>query len=226
MDGTELIIRGKCYTMKNLSELPQNLSPEVVSSKQDANYYGFFGEFNPLSNFHLALFTHQGVQYNHSEQFIQATKAQFCGDKKSLEQILITESAYKCKELGQNVKNCNTSEWNKNTKTLCFPGLLSKFEQNSGLAAFLKNTGDKTLDECCWDDVWGNGKSLSHPECIDGSKFDNQGILGEMLEEICTILLTRPSAESTFSASVNIGSMNACGNTTHPLASMDIGQHD
>ena len=63
MDGTELIIKGKHYTMKNLFELPQNLSPEVVSCKQDVNYYGFFGEFNPLLNFHPAVFTHEGISY-------------------------------------------------------------------------------------------------------------------------------------------------------------------
>ena len=121
MEGTDLIIKGKRYNMNNLSELPQNLNPQVVSSRQDADHYGFFGEFNPLSNFHPAMFTHQGIKYSNSEQFIQATKAQFCDDKQSLNQILITESAYKCKDLGRNVKNCNISDWNENAKTLCFP---------------------------------------------------------------------------------------------------------
>ena len=31
MEGTDLIIRGKHYSFENLSELPQNLSPDVVS---------------------------------------------------------------------------------------------------------------------------------------------------------------------------------------------------
>ena len=61
MEGTDLIIRGKCYSFENLSELPQNLSPEVVSCQQDATHYGFFGEFNPLPNFHPAVF-----YYKHS----------------------------------------------------------------------------------------------------------------------------------------------------------------
>ena len=43
LDGTDLIIRGKRYSF-------ENLNPEVVSSRQDAMHYGFFGEFNPLSN--------------------------------------------------------------------------------------------------------------------------------------------------------------------------------
>ena len=30
MEGKDLIIRGKCYSFENLSELPENLSPAVV----------------------------------------------------------------------------------------------------------------------------------------------------------------------------------------------------
>ena len=128
MDGKDLIIRGKCYSFENLSELPQNLSPEVVSCQQDALHYGFFGEFNPLLNFHPAVFTYNGTRFNHTEQFIQATKAEFCNDNETLNEIMSTTSALKCKELGHSVKNCNTQEWNKKAKELCFPGILCKFQ--------------------------------------------------------------------------------------------------
>ena len=188
MEGKDLIIRGKCYSFENLSELPQNLSPEVVSCRQDALHYGFFGEFNPLSNFHPAVFTYNGTRYNHTEQFIQATKAEFCNDNETLNEIMSTTSALKCKELGHSVKNCNIQEWNKKAKELCFPGILCKFQQNGGLAAFLKNMGDKTLLECCYDTVWGNGIPLSSPDCIKTNKYKYQGIQGEMLEEIRAIL--------------------------------------
>ena len=96
MEGKGLIICGKCYSFENLSELPQNLSPEVVSCRQDALHYGFFGEFNPLSNFHPAVFTYNGTCFNHTEQFIQATKAEFCNDIETLNEIMSTTSALKC----------------------------------------------------------------------------------------------------------------------------------
>ena len=188
MEGTDLIIREKCYSFENLSELPQNLSPEVVSCRQDALHYGFFGEFNPLSNFHPPVFTYNGTHFNHTEQFIQDTKAEFCNDNETLNEIMSTTSALKCKELGHSVKNCNTQEWNKKAKELCFPGILCKFQQNGGLAAFLKITDDKTLLECCYDTVWGNGIPLSSPDCIKTNKYKLQGIQGEMLEEIRAIL--------------------------------------
>ena len=199
MEGKDLIIRGKCYSFENLSELPQNLSPEVVSCQQDALHFGFFGEFNPLSNFHPAVFTYNGTRFNHTEQFIQATKAEFCNDNETLNGIMSTTSALKSKELGCSVKNCNTQEWNKKAKELCFPGILCKFQQNGGLADFLKNTGDKTLLECCYNTVWGNGIPLSSPNCIKTNKYKHQGIQGEMLEEIRAILQSAAPvhAEST-----------------------------
>ena len=122
------------------------IAPEVVSYCQDASHYGFFGEFNPLSNFHPAVFTYNGTCNSHTEQFIQATKAEFCKDTETLNAIL---SALKCKELGRSVKNCNIHEWNKKAKELCLPGILCKFQQNAGLAAFLKIQGIKS----CWSVV-------------------------------------------------------------------------
>ena len=52
---------------ENFHDLPANISTHVVSSRQNEQYYGFFGEFSPLSNFHPALFIHEGVKYHTSE---------------------------------------------------------------------------------------------------------------------------------------------------------------
>ena len=133
MEGTDLIIRGKRYSFENLSNFPQNLSPEVVSCHQDAMHYGFFGEFNPLSNFHPAVFTYNGTRFNHTEQFIQATKAEFCNDNETLNEIMSTTSALKCKELGHSVKNCNTQEWKKRLKNRVSLVSCLNFNKTGGL---------------------------------------------------------------------------------------------
>ena len=187
-EGTRLKIKGKIYSWANLHELPQNLSPHVVSCRQDAKHYGFFSELNPLSNFHPAPFKFEGHEYINSEQLIQAKKAEFCGDRESLKEILCAKTALECKNLGKEVKNCKTDEWNAAAKECCFKGLLAKFQQNPGLAAFLKNTQNKTILECCHDRVLGNGCPLSDPNCINPNSYKSQGILGEMLEEIRDIL--------------------------------------
>ena len=94
----------------------------------------------------------------------------------------------------------NISNWNKAAKDLCYPGILAKFQQNSGLAAFLKNTGDKTILECCYDETWGNGVPLSNPlciVCIDPKNYKKQGILEEILEDVRAVLTTENMPSSS-----------------------------
>ena len=101
MEGKELYIKGKYYSFKNLDELPQNISPLAVSTRQDANYYGYFSEFNPLSNFHPASFEHDGIKYHSSEQFIQAQKAIFCGDKETHYKLWVQRLQFVAKSLAK-----------------------------------------------------------------------------------------------------------------------------
>ena len=98
-------------------------------------------------------------------------------------------TALKCKTLGKEIQNCDNDKWNQVASEKCFPGILSKFQQNAGIASFLKNTGTKTILECCYNEVWGNGIPLSNPDCINPKKFTNQGILGSMLEHVQKVLL-------------------------------------
>ena len=99
-----------------------------------------------------------------------------------------------------------SEKWNQVAAEKCFPGILSKFQQNVGIASFLKNTGTKTILECCYDEVWSNGIPLSNPDCINPKKFKNQGILGSMLEQVREILLgqaVNPIKENILSGSLN-----------------------
>ena len=60
MEGAELIIKSRRYNSQNLHALPAPLSGFNATSKSDDKVLGFFGELNPLSNFHhlqLALST-------------------------------------------------------------------------------------------------------------------------------------------------------------------------
>ena len=205
LEGTDLVIRGKKYNWNNLEELLQNLSTHTVSSRQDALFFGFFGELNPLSNFYHAPFIHEGIHYSTSEQYIQARKVDFCGDVDTKQQIMQTKTALKCKSLGKEIKNCDSEKWNQAAAEQCFPGILSKFQQNAGIASFLKKTGTKTILECCYDEVRGNGIPLSNTDCINPKKYKSQGILGSMLEQVREILLsptTNPNKENMIPGSM------------------------
>ena len=183
MEGTTLKIKGKRYTRENLHQLPEEISAFASTSKSNDNILGFFGELNPLSNFHVCFFEWNGIRFHSSEQFIQYQKAMLFNDQKTADLIMKCTTALECKQMASSVLNFSSTEWNSKAKELCKPGIKCKFQQNASLATTLIETGDKLLVESCYDKVWGTGKPLFEENCLDVSRC-NQGILGEILCEI------------------------------------------
>ena len=76
-------------------------------SVRDEERIGFFIELNPFSNFHRCVFVVDGLEYHCSEQFIQATKAEYFGDNIAKERILRCEDAMDSKEISMDITNYN-----------------------------------------------------------------------------------------------------------------------
>ena len=74
LEGDCLVIKGKHYSWDNIEELPKDLSGYKITSKDDGSMVGFFGELNPLSNFHHSHFTVDSHWFHCTEQFIQQKK--------------------------------------------------------------------------------------------------------------------------------------------------------
>ena len=70
MDGSTLVIQGRKFTRDNIHQLPEKINGFQCTSKSNEETICYFGELNPLSNFHPCTFEVAGVQYNTSEQFI------------------------------------------------------------------------------------------------------------------------------------------------------------
>ena len=77
MVGDNLIIKGKTYTIDNLSNLPEEINGYNSMCKQDRHSIGFFGELNPMSNFHCCEFVVDTEKYHSLKQLIQLQKAKF-----------------------------------------------------------------------------------------------------------------------------------------------------
>ena len=145
MDEDTIIIQGKRYNVKNLHQLPEEINAFSVTSKSDDTTIGFFGELNPLSNFHPALFTYNNVQYHSSEQLIQHVKAEFFGDSGSASRILAADTPLECKKLSWNILNFSRSHWEEVTESKCAEGIRQKYIQNPALAELLVHcTGKQT----------------------------------------------------------------------------------
>ena len=186
LEGPQLVIEGKRYHRKNIHTLPEDLNPMEVTSRSNDEIIAFFGELNPLSNFHPCNFALDGESFNSSEQYIQWTKAKYCGDKIAMDRILNCEDAADCKEVSRDITNLDRKSWIDSAESLCFRGIQAKFHQNDDLMNTLLDTGEKTLVEASYDEAWGTGQHLGSKDCLARSKWKSIGILGRILMRIRT----------------------------------------
>ena len=126
LDVPQLVIEGKCDHCQNIHTLPDDLNPMEVTSQSNEEVFTFFGELNPLSNFHPCKFTLEGETFNSSEQYIQWTKAKYCSDKIAMDRILNCEDVADCKEVSRDITNLNRKGWIESAETLCFEGIQAK----------------------------------------------------------------------------------------------------
>ena len=182
--GKELVLRGISYTVDKLDCLPEELQGPNISSKSDDQTFGFFGSLNPLSNFHDATFSLNGVAYNNSEQMIQHKKAEYFGNTDVTMRIMQCTTGYECKRLSKEIRGFDRTEWENHAKNLCSAGLYEKYKQNPRLKAYLLTTGEKTIVEATYDPIWGTGVPLDDEAALIPRRWSSQGILGEMLETI------------------------------------------
>ena len=96
---------------------------------------------------------------------------------------------YKClwaclalyKETSRDINNFDSKAWNNVAEELCYEGVRQKFLQNQHLLDELLRTGNKTLVESSYDDVWGTGIPLSNRNCLVKEQWKSIGILGNIL---------------------------------------------
>ena len=118
MEEDCLVINGKYYTIENLDQLPDKLNVFNITSRSNETTIGFFGELNPLSNFHKASFACKNTQYHCSEQYIQHRKADYFGDRITSNKILNSMTALECKQLSTSIRNYDKWQWQKGCKEL------------------------------------------------------------------------------------------------------------
>ena len=171
LEGAKFILDGKSYAKENLHKLPEKISSYNVSTKNNNEIVGFFGELSPFSNFHPAPFTYNGHDYHCVEQLIQHKKAKLFGDSETEDKILKAKSSLECKQVAYETKNYEHDHWILQTARLCKPRIKAKYEQNNNLKELLLNTGTKIIVECSKDRDWGTGVPLGQFDCLTEDKW-------------------------------------------------------
>ena len=176
--------------MNTIDQLPNSLSTVNVTSKSNETTFGYFGELNPLSNFHPSPFVLYDQEYHCSKQFIQEAKAKYFNDAETYKKLRNTKTGLECKIIAKQTKNFNGKKWEQVAKDICKPGIKQKFQVNQRpRSLLLDHTKNKLIIECTKDMLWGTGVPLENEKCLDSSMWrgngtKKQGIMGEILCEI------------------------------------------
>ena len=184
MEGDHIVIKGKHYNRDNLNDLLAEISGFKVTSKENSETIGFFGELNPLSNFHKCVFKVDGIWYHSSEQYIQHKKAEYFSDRQSALRILTAESAIECKQLARDIRNYDVTKWKEVAESECFEGILEKFNQNPHLNECLQGTDQKLIVESSYDRTWGTGVPLHSQEALNSDHWVGDNLLGRLLTNV------------------------------------------
>ena len=91
--------------------------------------------------------TYKDIRYDTAEHAYQFVKASRYGDTAGEEAILCASTPAEAKEAGRTVVNFDRAYWNQVKKGVMLDLLREKFNPESGMAKFLKNTTGKSLAE-------------------------------------------------------------------------------
>ena len=185
LDDNQLIIKGNKYSIETLHRLPSDIAPYKAAQINSETCLVLHGQHTPLSDFHISPFILDDHQFHSAEQYIQYKKACHFSDYISSEKILQCHNPYDAKTLSRNILNFDRDTWKSFVRDACLLGICAKFEQNPSLLQFLKATKLMKLAESCYDKLWGTGLSLYDQNALKPSHWINQGLLGEILMEIC-----------------------------------------
>ena len=184
MEGDYIVLKGMKYGMHNICNLPDELNGHKVTSRSSNNIIGFFGELNPMSNFHKCEFTVDNKKFCSTEQYVQYTKDCYFENHDLARCILTAKDAYERKVLSREIVYIHDKKWSDVAKDLCYPGIKAKFEQNSNLCNFLIHTSSTILVECSYNSLWGTGIPIHHTDCLKQERWVSQELLGVLLTKV------------------------------------------
>ena len=117
------MIKGKDYDMSNIHDLPEDLNAFKVTSKENDEVVGYFGELNLLSNFFPVSFNLNGHSYISSEQYIQSSKAHYFGDTDVSNQIMGCKCSADCKDFSRKIRGVDNTKWDSVAADVCLQGI-------------------------------------------------------------------------------------------------------
>jgi ribA/ribD-fused uncharacterized protein len=177
-----LIVNNESYTVETLQNLPDELNPIRLSTRQSDDILAFFTSSNPLSNFYDASFSVEGKKFANVEQFYQYKKALECGNHNAANKIMKSTSPGFCKRTGDLL--VTSPEWNAYSIQILYTGCKAKFTQNEYPRKYLLESDTKTIAEASKNNFFGIGLELNDANVLNPNKWSGRNELGNILMRI------------------------------------------
>lgn len=167
---------------------------QKIATEQQIKFLFFWGHTQKqggvidkscLSQWFIAPFTVDGIQYLSTEHWMMAEKAKLFKDADAYTSIINTPNPAVAKKIGRQVRGFNDEVWNANAYTIVTEGNYHKFSQNTQLKKFLSETGDKVIVEASpFDNIWGIGMAQSSAGAENPEQWRGKNLLGFALMEV------------------------------------------
>lgn len=184
-------------TEENFKKLLENGSQEVTvppeflnevnkalnGSVSNDEFVAFWGSC--FSNFFSTHFYLDKRYWTTSEKYFMYMKAITFGDEEIAEKILKTDNPKECKNLGRQVKNFNSEEWDKIKEEVMYKAVKAKFEQD-GLCNFciLKYLYQEFVEGSPYDKIWGCGIVYNDERIFNKDNWKGENLLGKILTRV------------------------------------------
>ncbi|WP_156726871.1 NADAR family protein [Streptomyces apocyni] len=137
-----------------------------------------------LSQWWVAPFTVDGIEYPTAEHWMMAAKARLFGDARAERQALEASGPAVAKKAGRLVAGFDEAVWERERFAIVVEGNVHKFAAHQELREFLLGTGERVLVEASpLDRVWGIGLARDDERADDPARWRGLNLLGFALME-------------------------------------------
>jgi ribA/ribD-fused uncharacterized protein len=138
-----------------------------------------------FSQWWLATFVVDGIEYKSAEHWMMAEKARLFNDTETLAKIIACNTPAEAKKLGREVQNFEVETWKEKCFEIVVQGNIHKFSQNDDLKEFLLNTHERVIVEASpRDPIWGIGLGINNPNAENPEGWRGTNLLGFALMEV------------------------------------------
>ena len=181
--GDRLMINGRGYTTDTLHTLPDDINIQPLYTKCEDGVTFFYRHRSPLSNHYLAKFTLEGVEYNCSEQYYFAQRAEDMGDDVIHGKVMAMTNPKEMLRHGRKAQNKKSINVEEAEVKIMKRGVRETFDQNPALKDFLMSTNKTKIGESSPSNKkWGTGFYIGHKDCFNTNLWA-ENLLGEIIEQ-------------------------------------------